>query len=279
MTTSTSSHAAAQQNLVEEMTSEVSFAEIRQVIDHLSPLAPVVLPELPLDAKRLDWLSWLARSAGKIKTLNHMRVALFCASYNPRRISGDLSASTAEQVNQAAVDALKQSEHPVVKTLSPFDVDLQVYDLQSDQPCRDFLLEPALSESEAAHAIAYGMMAVEPGLDLLAIASISQGSATTLVALSEALAETNQPLETLAVYGGLDLCAMVGAILAARLARVPVLLDGKEAETAAQVLACFGSQTLAHCALAQALEGGVDYPGLTSALCIPRLKSLTALAS
>ncbi len=278
MTTATSSRAAAQQNSAVRMTTEVSFAEVRQIIDHLSPLAPVVLPNLPLDAKRLDWLSWLARSAGQIKTLNRVRVALFCASYNSQSVSGDPVPAKA-QAKHTIIDTLKQPDHPLVKALSPFDVDLQVYDLQSDHPCRDFRSEHALSEAEAAHAMAYGMMAVEPGLDLLALASVSQEATATLKALSEALAETNQPLETLAAHGGLDLCAMVGAILAARLARVPVLLDGEGAEAAAQVLACFGAQTLTHCALAQAFEGGLDLPGLTSALCIPRLKALTALAA
>jgi nicotinate-nucleotide--dimethylbenzimidazole phosphoribosyltransferase len=55
------------------------------------------------------------------------------------------------------------------------------------------------------------------------------------------------PLEVLRRLGGRELAAMAGAILAARLNRVPVLLDGYVATAAAAVLHAMDPAALDHC--------------------------------
>ncbi len=63
----------------------------------------------------------------------------------------------------------------------------------------------------------------------------------------EALAE---PWEALRRVGGRELAAIAGAVLAARLKRVPVLLDGYVCSAAAAVLAAADEHGLDHCQLA-----------------------------
>ena len=46
---------------------------------------------------------------------------------------------------------------------------LKVYEMSLDTPTGDIVVEPAMSETECAKAMAYGMMAVEPGIDALAL--------------------------------------------------------------------------------------------------------------
>ncbi|MDZ7602669.1 MAG: nicotinate-nucleotide--dimethylbenzimidazole phosphoribosyltransferase, partial [Hoeflea sp.] len=55
------------------------------------------------------------------------------------------------------------------------------------------------------------------------------------------------PLELLRRLGGRELAAMAGAILAARMERIPVLIDGYVATAAAAVLHAANPQALDHC--------------------------------
>jgi len=139
-----------------------------------------------------------------------------------------------------------------------------------------------MSEAECARAIAYGMMAVEPGIDALAVGEMGIGNTTVAAALCLALfggeagdwtgtgtgvagaaletkrtvvaaaAERHRsgapdPFELLRRLGGLELAAIVGAVLAARMGRVPVVLDGFVATAAAAVLFAADPHALDHC--------------------------------
>ena len=163
-----------------------------------------------------------------------------------------------------------------------FDSDLRVYELALDQPTNDFTKGPAMTEAECAHAMAYGMMTVEPGLDVLCLGEMGIGNTTSASALSLALFGGNaedwvgsgtgissdsldkkigivqqacelhknikeDPLAIFAALGGLELAAIAGAILAAILARVPVVLDGFACTVAAAILYAIKPCTIDHC--------------------------------
>src|SRR5471030_1223664 len=68
------------------------------------------------------------------------------------------------------------------------DADLRLYDLALDRPTRDSRSGPAMDEAEACRAAAYGMMAVEPGVDIFVVAAIGIGAELAGTALAEALA-------------------------------------------------------------------------------------------
>jgi nicotinate-nucleotide--dimethylbenzimidazole phosphoribosyltransferase len=166
-----------------------------------------------------------------------------------------------------------------------FDAGLKVYEMNLDRPTGDIVAEPAMSEEECAKAMAYGMMAVEPGIDALALGEMGIGNTTAAAALcaglfggaaelwtgpgtgvasaaleakravvAQAVARhrpaTGDPFDMLRRLGGFEFAAIAGAIMAARLGRVPVLLDGFASTAAAAVLFAADPRALDHCVVA-----------------------------
>jgi nicotinate-nucleotide--dimethylbenzimidazole phosphoribosyltransferase len=171
------------------------------------------------------------------------------------------------------------------------DADLRVYELALEQPTQDFTTGPAMSDEDCATAMAYGMMAVEPDIDLLALGEMGIGNTASAAAvccqlfggtakdwvgpgtgvagpvLDRKIAVVQagvdfhrqlvrEPLEILRRLGGLEFAAICGAIVAARRARVPVLLDGYATTAAAAVLFALDHHALDHCQVAHSAEPG-----------------------
>jgi len=140
-------------------------------------------------------------------------------------------------------------------------LDLRVVPIALDQPTADFTVEPAMNEAECLAALNIGAEAVEPGLDLLLLGEMGIGNTTAAAALCQrsfggtatdwvgagtgvgghglevkrevvelAIAchahAPATPFETLRRVGGREIVAIAGAMLAARLHHVPVVLDG-----------------------------------------------------
>lgn len=165
------------------------------------------------------------------------------------------------------------------------DADLRVYEMALDEPTADFTAGPAMSDEDCAKAMAYGMMTVEPGVQLLCLGEMGIANTTSASALCAALfggdpadwvgvgtgvdrealarkvqavrdglaanpSASTDPLEALRCLGGYELAAIAGAVLAARMARVPVLLDGFACTAAAAVLHRLDPRALDHCMVA-----------------------------
>jgi nicotinate-nucleotide--dimethylbenzimidazole phosphoribosyltransferase len=230
---------------------------------------------------RLEELSaWLATWQGRHPPrLDHPRTAVFAGNHGvaARGVSAYPAAVTAQMVqNFIAGGAAVNQLCKVV------DADLRVYEMNLDQPTGDIVDGPAMHDEECARAIAYGMMAVEPGIDVLALGEMGIGNTTAAAALCLALfggeaadwvgpgtgiagaalaakreivaaaiarhtADPGDPLELLRRLGGYELAAIVGAAMAARLGRVPIVLDGFAATAAASVLFAADPQALDHC--------------------------------
>jgi nicotinate-nucleotide--dimethylbenzimidazole phosphoribosyltransferase len=223
------------------------------------------------------WLAiWQARHPPR---LDHPRTLVFAGNHGvaARGVSAYPAAVTAQMVQNfiaggAAVNQLCRV----------FDVGLKVYEMNLDTPTADIVVEPAMSEEECAKAMAYGMMAVEPGIDVLALGEMGIGNTTAAAALcgglfggdaemwtgpgtgvagaafeakrhvvDEALARhrpaARDPFDMLRRLGGLELAAITGAVMAARLGRVPVVLDGFASTAAAAVLYAADQHALDHC--------------------------------
>ena len=232
---------------------------------------------------RLEELAvWLATWQGKAPRVERPRTAVFAGNHGvaARGVSAYPAEVTAQMVQNfvnggAAVNQLCRS----------VDADLRVYELALEAPTADFTEGAAMGDEECARAMAYGMMAVEPGNDVLALGEMGIGnttSAATLAALlfgggaeewvgpgtgvagetlarkkaavEDALArhrpETTDPFDALRRVGGLELAAIAGAVMAARLARVPVVLDGFACTAAAAVLFAADPRGLDHCIVA-----------------------------
>jgi nicotinate-nucleotide--dimethylbenzimidazole phosphoribosyltransferase len=233
---------------------------------------------------RLEELTqWLATWQGRHPpAVDHPRTAVFAGNHGVavQGVSAYPAAVTAQMV-QNFVDG----GAAVNQLVGAIDGDLRVYELALEQPTRDFTIAPAMDEEECAKAMAYGMMAVEPGLDVLALGEMGIANTTAAAAIclalfggeakdwvgpgtgvgGERLAHKTEivaravalhkpamtdPLHVLRCVGGLELAAIAGAILAARLARTPVLLDGYVCTAAAAVLHALDRHALDHCIVA-----------------------------
>lgn len=221
--------------------------------------------------------AWQGRHPPK---LDRPRVAVFAANHGIAAAKGvsafpvDVTAQMVAnfQAGGAAVNQLCQV----------FDADLRVYELALESPTDDFSEGPAMTRDECAMAMAYGMMAVEDGIDLLCLGEMGIGNTTSAAAVAAALfggtgadwagpgtgvagdalahkvamidqalavnkAALDDPFDILCALGGYELAAVAGAIIAARMGRVPVLLDGYVVTAAAAVLEKACPSALDHC--------------------------------
>src|SRR3984893_14146675 len=192
------------------------------------------------------WLAtWQARHPPR---LDHPRTLVFAGNHGvaARGVSAYPASVTAQMVQNfiaggAAVNQLCRV----------FDAGLKVYEMNLDRPTGDIVVEPAMSEEECAKAMAYGMMAVEPGIDALAVGEMGIGNTTAAAALcagvcggaaalctgpgpgvagpsleakravvAEAVARhrpaARDPFDMLRRLGGLEFAALAGAVMAAR---------------------------------------------------------------
>ncbi len=170
-----------------------------------------------------------------------------------------------------------------------FGAKLDVHSLDLDRPTADFTEGPAMTEAEVVAAMRTGYEAVDPSADLFVAGEMGIGNTTAAAAIATALyggfgwagrgtgvddaglrrkeaavaagverhqALLSDPLEVLRCLGGREIAAMAGAILGARMARVPVILDGFIACSAAAVLEQTAPGALDHCVAGhQSAEG------------------------
>jgi len=162
------------------------------------------------------------------------------------------------------------------------DLGLKIFDLALEVPTGDITQEAALSERDCAATMAFGMEAIAGGTDLLCIGEMGIGNTTIAAAIFTALyggsaaewvgpgtgAEgeglkrkidaveraielhkdhLKDPLEILRRLGGREIAAMAGAILAARMEKIPVIIDGYVATSAAAILHAANPTALEHC--------------------------------
>jgi nicotinate-nucleotide--dimethylbenzimidazole phosphoribosyltransferase len=162
------------------------------------------------------------------------------------------------------------------------EINLRVFELALDLPTGDITLEPALDDKMCAATIAYGMEAIAGNPDLICIGEMGIGNTTVAAALYAALyggtgadwvgrgtgvddagltrkadavdralarhaGELDHPLAILARLGGREIAAMLGALLAARHQKVPVIVDGFVATSAAAIAHAVNPAAIDHC--------------------------------
>jgi len=185
-------------------------------------------------------------------------------------------------VTQAMVANFTSGGAAINQICKTFDISLKVYELALEQPTGDITREPALDERACAATMAFGMEALASKPDLLCLGEMGIGNTTAAAAICHALyggqAEEwvgrgtgvddaglkrkadavrtavalhreylDDPLEVLRRLGGREIAAIAGAILAARIQCVPVLLDGFVVASAAAALHALNSSALDHC--------------------------------
>ncbi|MGO9007155.1 MAG: nicotinate-nucleotide--dimethylbenzimidazole phosphoribosyltransferase [Beijerinckiaceae bacterium] len=224
------------------------------------------------------WQNAAWQAAGPPK-LDHALVCVFAGNHGVTRQG--VSPYPAE-VTQQMVANFAAGGAAINQICTTFGLDLKVLELALDRPTEDFTLAAAMNAQDCIEAFEFGMSAVPAGLDLLCLGEMGIGNTTSAAAIYTALfggpaqqwagrgtglddagvarkaavIETaiarhrdhlDDPLEILRRLGGREIAALAGAILAARLNRVPVVLDGYVVTAAAAVLHALDRTALDHC--------------------------------
>jgi nicotinate-nucleotide--dimethylbenzimidazole phosphoribosyltransferase len=228
---------------------------------------------------RLEMLvEFLARWQGKAEpTLDNPMVAIFAGNHGvtdqgvsayPREVTAQMVANFT--AGGAAISQICQLH----------ELNLRVFELALELPTGDVTHEAAMDDKMCAATIAYGMEAVAGKPDLLCIGEMGIGNTTVAAALFAALyggsdwvgrgagvddaglvrkadavdralahhkASLTDPLAVLARLGGREIAAMLGALIAARHQKTPVIVDGFVATAAAAIAHAINPAALEHC--------------------------------
>lgn len=229
---------------------------------------------------RLEEVSqWLAAWQGGIPHVDRPLVAVFAGNHGvtAKGVSPFPPEVTAQMVENFAAGGAA-----INQICAAYDLGLKVYDLALELPTGDITEEPAMDERTCAGTMAFGMEVLMDSPDLLCIGEMGIGNTTIAASIFAALfggegkdwagagtgldaeglsrkaAVVDQalsthrdhlgdPLEVLRRLGGREVAAMAGAILGARHQRVPVIVDGFVATSAAAVLHALDKRALDHC--------------------------------
>jgi len=221
-------------------------------------------------------LVWLAGWQSRIDiAINRPLIAVFAASH------GVAQPGEGQSIAQGAkerVALMTEGPSGVRAIASTYGAAFKIFELGTEHPCADMSKEPSLTEKDCAAAIAFGMEVVAEGADLLVLGDCGFGSATAAAGIARGLyggqstywsggktqagteridavregarlhsSFLSDPLEVLRRFGGRDIAGLVGAILAARHQRIPVLLDGFVVCAAAAVLHKIDPGAIDHC--------------------------------
>jgi nicotinate-nucleotide--dimethylbenzimidazole phosphoribosyltransferase len=222
---------------------------------------------------------WLAAWTGRKPSVMRPLVAIFAGNHGVTRHG---ITPFPPEVTQQMVENFSAGGAAINQICVAYDLGLKVFDLALDYPTGDITEEAALSERDCAATMAFGMEAIAGGTDLLCIGEMGIGNTTIAAAINYALyggsAEEwvgpgtgsqgdmlrrkiaavekavalhrdhlSDPLEILRRLGGREIAAMAGAILAARVERIPVIIDGYVATSAAAILKAANPAALDHC--------------------------------
>lgn len=242
--------------------------------------------------------AWLARWQGRaMPRLDKVQVVVFAGSHGvtaqgvsafPAEVTHQMVANFAE--GGAAINQLSRQA----------GAELSVVPLEVERPTGDFTQEAAMNEADFLKAVSAGYAAVADDTDLACFGEMGIGNTTTAAAIAAGLfggepakwvgrgtgvddaglkrkavaiekglarhkAALGDPLRVAAALGGRELAAIMGATLAARHKRVPVLLDGFVCTAAAAPLQKLAPSGLAH-TLAGHVSAEAGHRGLLAAL-------------
>jgi len=228
-------------------------------------------------------VEFLARWQGKPSpTLDNPMVTIFAGNHG---VTDQGVSAFPREVTAQMVANFTNGGAAISRICALHEINLRVFELALELPTGDITREPALDDKMCAATIAYGMEAIAGKPDLICIGEMGIGNTTVAAAIYAALfggsgadwvgrgtglddaglarkadavdralafhkGELNHPLSILARLGGREIAAMLGAILAARHQKVPVIIDGFVATSAAAVAYAVNPEAIDHCLFA-----------------------------
>jgi nicotinate-nucleotide--dimethylbenzimidazole phosphoribosyltransferase len=239
------------------------------------------LTKPPGSLGRLEELvEWLARWQGKPRpTLDNPMVAIFAGNHG---VTDQGVSAFPREVTAQMVANFTEGGAAISQICAQHEFNLRVFELALELPTGDITLEPAMDDKTTAATIAYGMEAIAGKPDCLAIGEMGIGNTTVAAALYAALyggtgadwvgrgtgvddaglhrkADAvdralarhqdvlGDPLAVLARLGGREIAAMLGALIAARQQKIPVIVDGFVATSAAAIAHAVNPAAIDHC--------------------------------
>lgn len=224
----------------------------------------------------VEWLAaWQAKEQ---PTVDRPTVVVFAGNHGV--VAQGVSPYPSEVTRQMVAN-FSNGGAAVNQICGTFGAGLKVFEMALDIPTKDITQDAAMTEAECAATMGFGMEAIT-GADLIAPGEMGIGNTTTAAAVYYALYggkaadwvgrgtgvddaglkrkidaveraialhrdHLGDPFEVLRRVGGRELAAIVGAILAARIERVPVVLDGYVVCAAAAILHALDPSTMDHC--------------------------------
>ncbi len=244
------------------------------------------LTKPPGSLGRLEDISlWLCRwQAGHPPRMAHPYAYVFAGNHG---VTGRGVSAFPAEVTVQMVANFEHGGAAINQLCKTFGIELKVLALDLETPTEDFTNGPAMSESACIDAFQRGMAVVTENMDVLCLGEMGIGNTTSAAAICHGLyggaagdwtgpgtgvqgdalavktrvvadavdfhkADIKDGLDVMCRLGGRELAAIAGAVLAARLKRVPVVLDGYVSSAAAAVLEATTSGALDHCLVGHA---------------------------
>ncbi len=261
------------------------FDDIRALVTTMPSLSEGFTSDVSTYAGKLGrGLHPLGRLEGPLNAIAHWQdspaprlarplIAVFAGTHG---VAKNLSDKDIIAQSKARVASLTEGTAAVRGIAGELGAAFKVYEFGLDYPSEDFTKGASLSERDCAAAIAFGMEVVAEGADVIVLGAAGLGAATAAATMNIALfggaanywaggegaearikaveaginthrGETADPLEALRLFGGRDIAGLVGAIIAARHQRIPVLLDGYVSCAAAAILHAIDPGATDHC--------------------------------
>ena len=210
---------------------------------------------------------------------NHISILIFAGNHG---VATRGVSAFPQEVTEQMVTNFKTGGAAINQLADLHNAKLEVIPLNLDRPTLDFTLDAAMTEKEFSDAFECGFVSVLDSTDILIVGEMGIGNTTSAAAVACALfggkpdfwtgpgtglddsgvslkaqvvgagirrhaKAITSPLECLRRFGGREMVAMAGAVLAARLKRVPVVLDGFVVTSACTVLKRIREDALEHC--------------------------------
>lgn len=228
-------------------------------------------------------VEFLARWQGRAQPrLDNPMVTIFAANHG---VTDQGVSAFPREVTAQMVANFTNGGAAISQICALHEINLRVFELALELPTGDITQEPALDDKMCAATIAYGMEAVAGKPDLICLGEMGIGNTTVAAAIyaglyggtgadwvgrgtgvddaglarkadavDRALArhagELTHPLAVLARLGGREIAAMLGALIAARHQKVPVIVDGFVATSAAAIAHAVNPAAIDHCLFA-----------------------------
>lgn len=225
-------------------------------------------------------VAWLAGWQGKaIPAVNRPLVAIFAANHG---VAAQGVSAFPISVTQAMVENFAAGGAAINQICAANNLGLKVFELALEVPTADILTEDAFSEADCAATMAFGMESLVGEPDLLCLGEMGIGNTTVAAAIFHALfggraedwvgpgtgvsgeilsrkvavvraavarldGRTDDAFEVLRRLGGREIAAMVGAIIATRHRKIPVVVDGYVTTAAAAIVYAANPSAIDHC--------------------------------